>query len=85
MFGKIKEKLASETVQKSLGLVADLAKKHLGPKLVEIAQDETKVKPALAQLYTSLPSAVSSVCSQEQFVNLCWEHRDKIFPNTKAA
>ncbi len=84
MFGKFKEKLASETVQKSLGLITDLAKKHIGPKIQEFADDEVKMKEAFKKLYATLPAFISAVCAEETFVNLCWEHKDK-FVAEKAA
>ena len=84
MFGKLKEKLASEAVQKSMGLITDLAKKHLGPKFHEFAEDEEKMKAAFGKLYGHLPGAVATVCSQETFVNLCWEHKDKLIKKEAA-
>ncbi len=84
MFGKVKEKLASEAVQKSLGTISELAKKHLGPALDDIVKDDKKLGVALTQVYANLPGAVTSVCSQELFVSLCLQHKDKLFKKTAA-
>ena len=84
MFGKIKEKLASEAVQKSMGTITQLAQKHLGPKLHEIAQDEKKMAEALALIYANLPEAVTTVCPQDVFVTVCIKHKDLIFKKAAA-
>lgn len=84
MFGKVKEKLANEAVQKSLGTISELAKKHLGPAINDIVNDEKKMAVALTQLYSNLPAAVTTVCSQELFVSVCLQHKDKIFKKAAA-
>ena len=85
MFNALKEKLANETVQKSLGIISELAKKHLGPKLNEIVNDEKKMAEALSLIYAQLPQTVTAVCPQQTFVTLCLKHKDVIFKKATAA
>jgi hypothetical protein len=83
MFGSLKSKvagMAGGAVEKHLPAIQALVEEHVGPKLREVAQDEEKLKGAFKGVYMVVPLPIKLVLSEDKFVQLCMDNRQKFIP-----
>ena len=69
---------AETLLQTQLPKVRELFASKVGPTLVNVAQDDEKMKQASEAVYTLLPTVFRLAVGQEAFVKFCFAQRNKL-------